>query len=135
MSLSRAIGLLITAYLGLIVATALAALSWRPLPDVPFLVALYAGLHSRPFASSGDGSSALLSLRNARPESMAGFGAVLGYLADVVEGRVEGRLVVRKTLGQPLTFLQHGGLAQVAQGLQDVADAPTRLEVVAEFDK
>ena len=39
MSLSRAIGLLITAYLGLIVATALAALSWRPLPDVPFLVA------------------------------------------------------------------------------------------------
>lgn len=90
MSLSRAIGLLITAYLGLIVATALAALSWRPLPDVPFLVALYAGLHSRPFASSGDGSSALLSLRNARPESMAGFGAVLGYLADIVEGSPPG---------------------------------------------
>ena len=90
MSLSRAIGLLIAAYLGLVVATAFSALSWRPLPDVPFLVALYAGLHCRPFASSGDGSSALLSLRNARPESMAGFGAVLGYLADVVEGSPAG---------------------------------------------
>ena len=86
MSLSRALGLLVAAYLGLIVATALSALSWRPLPDVPFLVALYAGLHCRPFASVGEGSSALLSLRNARPESMAGFGAVLGYVADTVEG-------------------------------------------------
>ena len=90
MNVSRAIGLLIAAYLGLIVATALAALSWRPLPDVPFLVALYAGLHCRPFAGGGDGSSTLLSLHNARPESMAGFGAALGYLADVVEGSPAG---------------------------------------------
>lgn len=86
MSLPRAIFLLLLAYVGLVTATALAALSLRPLPDVGFLIALYAGLHCRPFASSGGNTSALLSLHNARPESMAGFGAALGYLSDVVSG-------------------------------------------------
>lgn len=86
MSLPRAIFLLLLAYVGLVTATALAALPLRPLPDVGFLIALYAGLHCRPFASSGEGSSTLLSLHNARPESMAGFGAALGYLSDVVSG-------------------------------------------------
>lgn len=86
MSLSRAIFLLLLAYIGLVAATALSALSLRPLPDVAFLIALYAGLHCRPFASSGGASSALLLLHNARPESMAGFGAALGYLSDLVSG-------------------------------------------------
>lgn len=86
MSLPRAIFLLLLSYVGLVVATSLSALSLRPLPDVGFLIALYAGLHCRPFASSGGGTSALLLLHNARPESMAGFGAALGYLSDVVSG-------------------------------------------------
>lgn len=84
MTWARALGLLAAAYVGLILATALAALSWRPVPDISFLVALYAGLHCR--LEGGGGASALLSLHNARPEAMAALGAALGYLADLVGG-------------------------------------------------
>ncbi len=84
MTLARALGLLAAAYLGSIFSTVIAALWSGPVPDLGFLVALYAGLHCR----LAGGPVAMQ--RDARPEAMAGLGATLGYLLDVVGGTPRG---------------------------------------------
>lgn len=88
MTLARALGLLAAAYLGSILSTVAAALWSGPVPDLGFLVALYAGLHCR----LAGGPAAML--RDARPEAMAGLGAALGYLLDVVGGTPRGLLAL-----------------------------------------
>jgi len=77
---ARALGLLLAAYAGMIVATALAALWGGAVPDLGFLVVLYAGLHCR--ITGGPAST----LRDAHPDAMAGLGAGLGYLQDLIGG-------------------------------------------------
>ena len=47
MTLPRAVGLLLVAYVVTLLATAMGALWAGPVPDLGFLVALYAGLHCR----------------------------------------------------------------------------------------
>ena len=80
MTLARALGLLFIAYLGSLLATAMGVLWAGPVPDLGFLVALYAGLHCR--LTGGPAST----LRDAHPEAMAGLGAALGYVMDLVGG-------------------------------------------------
>lgn len=84
MTVARGLGLLVVSYAALIVNTALGAgVSW-PLPDLALLVALYAGLTCRL-----SGGAAVL-LRDASPAAMAGLGAAMGYLADLVLGTPRG---------------------------------------------
>ncbi len=92
MTWARAIGLVCLAYLGMIVSTALAALWSGPVPDLGFLVVLYTGLHCRLIG----GPAAML--RDAHPESMAGLGAALGYLMDLVGGTPRGLRALTCTL-------------------------------------
>lgn len=80
MTLPRALGLLLAAYLGTVLSTAMAALWSGPVPDLGFLVALYAGLHCR--LTGGPAAT----LRDAHPEAMAGLGAALGYVMDLLGG-------------------------------------------------
>lgn len=80
MTLPRALGLLFVAYLGTVLSTAMAALWSGPVPDLGFLVALYAGLHCR--LTGGPAAT----LRDAHPEAMAGLGAALGYIMDLLGG-------------------------------------------------
>jgi rod shape-determining protein MreD len=80
MTVPRALGLLLVAYLGTVLATAMAALWNGPVPDLGFLVALYAGLHCR--LTGGPAAT----LRDAHPEAMAGLGAAMGYLMDLLGG-------------------------------------------------
>jgi hypothetical protein len=84
MTWARALGLLAAAYVGTVLATVLGALWSGPVPDLGFLVALYAGLHCR----LTGGSAAML--RDARPEAMAGLGAAIGYVMDLVGGTPRG---------------------------------------------
>ena len=80
MTLPRALGMLLFAYLGTLISTALAAVWSGPVPDLGFLVVLYAGLHCR--LSGGPAAT----LRDASAEAMAGLGAALGYLMDLLGG-------------------------------------------------
>lgn len=84
MTFPQAIGLLLMAYMGTVLASVMAALYHGPVPDLGFLVALYAGLHCR----LTGGSAA--TLRDARPEAMVGLGAAIGYLIDLVGGTPPG---------------------------------------------
>jgi rod shape-determining protein MreD len=84
MTLARALGLLSFAYVGTLISTVLAVMWSGPVPDLGFLVALYAGLHCR---LSG-GPTAML--RDSRPEAMVGLGAALGYVMDLVGGTPRG---------------------------------------------
>ncbi len=84
MTWMRAIGLLLAAYVGTLIATALAALWSGPVPDLGFLVALYAGLHCR--LTGGPAAT----MRDAQPEAMAGLGMALGYLMDLIGGTPRG---------------------------------------------
>lgn len=104
MTWTRGIGLLVVAYAALIINTALGVgMSW-PLPDLALLVALYAGLTCRL-----SGGAAVL-LRDASPAAMAGLGAAMGYLSDVVLGTPRGL----HALGCALLLL---GLRAVARQL------------------
>jgi cell shape-determining protein MreD len=84
MTWRRALGLLAVAYVALILHSALAVyVSW-PLPDLGFLVALYAGLTCR-FAGG-----AVAALRDAGPLAMLGLGAAMGYFSDLICGTPTG---------------------------------------------
>jgi cell shape-determining protein MreD len=84
LTLGRAVGLLVVAYLGLLFCSALAVFVSWPLPDLGLLVALYAGLTCR----LRGGVTAVL--RDASPVGMLGLGAAIGYLADLVGGSPRG---------------------------------------------
>lgn len=101
MTLGRAVGLLVTAYLGLLGCSALAVLTTWPLPDLGLLVALYAGLTCR----LRGGVTAVL--RDASPLSMLGLGAAIGYLADLTGGSPRGL----RALGYALLLLMLQALA------------------------
>jgi hypothetical protein len=84
MSLPRALGLLFAGLLGALLSTALSALWSGPTPDLTLICALYAGLNCRLLGSP------VAMLGDARPEAMAGLGAALGYLMDLLGGTPRG---------------------------------------------
>ena len=104
MTWRRALGLLLVAYLALILHSALAVFVSWPLPDLGFLVALYTGLTCR-FAGG-----AVAALRDAGPLAMLGLGAAMGYLSDLICGTPTGL----RSLGFALLLL---GLRSLASHL------------------
>ena len=101
MTWGRALGLLVVAYLALVLHSSLAVFVSWPLPDLGLLVALYAGLTCR--FSGG----AVATLRDAGPLAMLGLGAAMGYLSDVICGTPVGL----RALGLALLLLGLRALA------------------------